>query len=214
MAMKILFTLFASLLMVGSSYGGVLTGAAKIAAKGAKHGADNVVEHAVTHYSDDAARVAAKGAGKAAVQAAPKVAKAVDKAVDVARIEANAAKPVVEAIHRTPIVKPTHVLAAGGGAAAVVGTHNLTAGERTKDQALADATRETLAEHPEMLPEIVQIDGETGIDSYVGRGVFYFMVIFAVLTGTALALRILHPIMKRRMNQKPNASEDASKPAA
>lgn len=88
--MKILFTFFASLLMVGFSYGGVLTGVAKIVTKAAEHGADNAVEHAVIHYSDDAARAAAKGGGKAAVQAASAVAPAADGPLPVGDIIAVA----------------------------------------------------------------------------------------------------------------------------
>lgn len=208
--MKIYFPLFVSLLIVGNTYAGVLTGAAKIAGKIAKHGSDNAAEHAVTHYSDDAAR--------AAVHAAPKVAKAVDATVEAARIEANATKPVVEAIRRTPIVKPGqlkpgHLVGGGVGVAAVVGTYNLTAGERDKDQALADATRETLAQHPEMLPEVVKVDGETGMYGMVpwaGRA----LICFSVIIGLALGIRILRPLFRRRKSQKQDDSQDASKPTA
>lgn len=243
--MKIYFLLFVFLLIVGNTYAGVLTGAAKIAGKIAKHGsdnaaehvithysddaaraagkiaedgADNAAEHAVTHYSDDAARAAVKGGGTAAVHTAPKVVKAVDATVEAARIEANATKPVVEAIHRTPIVKPGqlkpgHLVGGGVGVAAVVGTHNLTAGERDKDQALADATRETLAQHPEMLPEVVKIDGETGLYGMVpwaGRA----LICFSLIIGLALGIRILRPLFRRRKSQKQDDSQDASKPTA
>ena len=235
--MKIYFPLFAFLLFIGNTYAGVLTGAAKIAGKIAKHGSDNAAEHAVTHYSDDAARAAGKiaedgadnaaehavthysdDAARAAVHAAPKVAKAVDATVEAARIEANATKPVVEAIHRTPIVKPGqlkpgHLVGGGVGVAAVVGTYNLTAGERDKDQALADATRETLAQHPEMLPEVVKVDGETGMYGMVpwaGRA----LICFSVIIGLALGIRILRPLFRRRKSQKQDDSQDASKPTA
>ncbi len=238
--MKIYFPLFVSLLIVGNTYAGVLTGAAKIAGKIAKHGsdnaaehvithysddaaraagkiaedgADNAAEHAVTHYSDDAARAAVKGGGTAAVHTAPKVVKAVDATVEAARIEANATKPVVEAIHRTPIVKPSQLVGGGVGVAAVVGTYNLTAGERDKDQALADATRETLAQHPEMLPEVVKVDGETGLYGMVpwaGRA----LICFSVIIGLALGIRILRPLFRRRKSQKQDDSQDASKPTA
>ena len=114
--MKIYFSLFVSLLIVGNTYAGVLTGAAKIAGKIAEHGADNAAEHvithysddaaraagkiaedgadnaaehAVTHYSDDAARAAVKGGGTAAVHTAPKVAKAVDATVEARRTPPN-----------------------------------------------------------------------------------------------------------------------------
>ncbi len=238
--MKIYFLLFVFLLIVGNTYAGVLPGAAKIAGKIAKHGsdnaaehvithysddaaraagkiaedgADNAAEHAVTHYSDDAARAAVKGGGTAAVHTAPKVVKAVDATVEAARIEANATKPVVEAIHRTPIVKPGQLVGGGVGVAAVVGTYNLTAGERDKDQALADATRETLAQHPEMLPEVVKVDGETGMYGMVpwaGRA----LICFSVIIGLALGIRILRPLFRRRKSQKQDDSQDASKPTA
>ena len=238
--MKIYFLLFVFLLIVGNTYAGVLTGAAKIAGKIAKHGsdnaaehvithysddaaraagkiaedgADNAAEHAVTHYSDDAARAAVKSGGTAAVHTAPKVVKAVDATVEAARIEANATKPVVEAIHRTPIVKPGQLVGGGVGVAAVVGTYNLTAGERDKDQALADATRETLAQHPEMLPEVVKVDGETGMYGMVpwaGRA----LICFSVIIGLALGIRILRPLFRRRKSQKQDDSQDASKPTA
>ena len=219
--MKIYFSLFVSLLIVGNTYAGVLTGAAKIAGKIAKHGADNAAEHVITHYSDDAARAAVKGGGTAAVHAAPKVVKAVDATVEAARIEANATKPVVEAIHRTPIVKPVvkpGQLLEGGGAVAIVvapgiATYNLTAGERDKDQALADAMRETLAQHPEMLPEVVKVDGETGLYGMVpwaGRA----LICFSLIIGLALGIRILRPLFRRRKSQKQDNSQDASKPTA
>ena len=242
--MKIYFPLFVSLLIVGNTYAGVLTGAVKIAGKIAKHGADNAAEHvithysddaaraagkiaedgadnaaehAVTHYSDDAARAAVKGGGTAAVHTAPKVVKAVDATVEAARIEANATKPVVEAIHRTPIVKPVvkpgQLVGGGVGVAAVVGTYNLTAGERDKDQALANATRETLAQHPEMLPEVVKVDGETGMYGMVpwaGRA----LICVSVIIGLALGIRILRPLFRRRKSQKQDDSQDASKPTA
>ena len=211
--MKIYFPLFVSLLIVGNTYAGVLTGAAKIAGKIAEHGADNAAEHVITHYSDDAARAAVKGGGTAAVHTAPKVVKAVDATVEAARIEANATKPVVEAIHRTPIVKPVvkpgQLVGGGVGVAAVVGTYNLTAGERDKDQALADATRETLAQHPEMLPEVVKVDGETGMYGMVpwaGRA----LICFSVIIGLALGIRILRPLFRRRKSQKQDDSQDAS----
>ena len=208
-----ILTLIVSLLLASAAHGGVLTGAAKVAGKIAEHGADNAVEHAVTHYGDDAAKAVVKGGGTAAVHAAPKVVKTVDAAVDAARLETRVAKPAVEAIHRAPIVKPGHLVGGGVGAAAVVGAHNLTVGERERDRALADATRETLAEHPELLAEIVRADGETGFWNHIGAGLGRASVWFAAVLGGLLGIAGLIRVLPRRNRRKPEIVDVTPEPA-
>lgn len=211
--MNPILTLIVSLLLASAAHGGVLTGAAKVAGKIAEHGTDNAVEHVVTHYGDDAARAAVKGGGEVAVHAAPKVARAVDAAVDAARLETRVAKPVVETIHRTPIVKPMHLAAAGVGVAAVDAAHNLTAGERERDRALADATRETLAEHPELLAEVVRADGETGFWNHIGAGLGRASIWFAAIFGGLLGIAGLIRALPRRRRRKPDVINITPEPA-
>lgn len=208
-----ILTLIVSLLLASAAHGGVLTGAAKVAGKIAGHGTDNAVEHVVTHYGDDAAKAFAKGGGTAAVHAAPKVVKTVDAAVHAARLETRVAKPAVKAIHRAPIVKPGHLVGGGVGAAAVVGAHNLTAGERERDRALADATRETLAEHPELLAEIVRADGETGFWNHIGAGLGRASVWFAAVLGGLLGIAGLIRVLPKRNRRKPEIIDVTPKPA-
>ena len=196
-----ILTLIVSLLLASAAHGGVLTGAAKVAGKIAGHGTDNAVEHVVTHYGDDAAKAVAKGGGTAAVHAAPKVVKTVDAAVHAARLETRAAKPAVEAIHRAPIMKPMHVAAAGVGVAAVDAAHNLSAGEREKDRAIADSTRKTLADHPELAADVIRADRETGfwnhIGAGIGQGAVWCLALAGGLFGLAALIRSI-PLRRRR----------------
>ena len=140
--MNPILTLIISLLLATSAHGGVLTGAAKLFGKIVGHGADNAVVHvaahygddaakavahygddaakAATHHGDDAARMAARGGETAATHLTPQVVRTVDAAVDAARVEARAAQPAVETIHRTPIVRPMHLAASGAAVGTVV----------------------------------------------------------------------------------------------
>ena len=179
-----ILTLIVSLLLASAAHGGVLTGAAKVAGKIAEHGADNAVEHAVTHYGDDAAKAVVKGGGTAAVHAAPKVVKTVDAAVDAARLETRVAKPAVEAIHRAPIVKPGHLVGGGVGAAAVVGAHNYTAGEREIDEAVRDA----IENDPALARDRIRASGRWANTLAACGGAAI------VLIGLAFALRVAPPL--------------------
>ena len=184
--------------------------AVKVTGKIAKHGSDNVAEHVIVNYGDDAAKAVVKGGERAALHTAPKIARAVDVAVDAARIESVSMKPAVEAIHRAPIVKPAHFLAGGGGVATVVAAQNLTAGEREKDRALADSTRKTLADHPEMLHEVVRVERETGLWNRIGvgagRGMEWALPILAA--GGSAALVVLAIGWNRR--KRKNVAVDAT----
>lgn len=223
--MTTILTILASLFLASAAHAGVLTGAAKLVGKIVGHGADNAVVHvathygddaakavahygddaakAVTHYGDDAAKADVRAGGEAALHTTPTVARAVNTAVDVARVEARAGKPVVEAVHRAPIVRPMHVAAGGVAVGTVVAANNLTAGEREKAHALADVTRRTVAEHPELLPDLVRADGEKGfwnqIGARVGRGFEWAIPIFAVFVG----LGILMQAIRFRKRRKP-----------
>ena len=192
-----------SILIATASQGGWLTGAAKVAGKIAGHGADNAAERVVAHYGDDVAKSAAKGGGKATLHAVPKVAEAVDATVRAAGIEARAAKPAVEAIRRAPIVKPAHLAAGGAGAAAVVAAHNLTAGEREKDSALSEATRKTIEEHPEMLPEVVRAAGSTGFMNQVGKGVGNGISLSSAVFGGVFGLAAFVRLFSAGKRRKP-----------
>lgn len=211
--MKTILAAFFSCFLTLSAQANALTATARVAQKIATHSADNVAEHVVTHYGDDAARGAVKVGGEVAVHAAPKVARAVDAAVDAARLETTAAKPVVEAIHRTPIVKPMHLVGAGAGIAAIDAAHNLTAGERERDRALADATREILAEHPEQLVETVRAEGETGFWNHIGAGLGRAFVWFAAILGGLLGIAgLIHSLPVRR-RRKPDSIDVSPKSA-
>lgn len=190
----------ASILATNAAFGGILTVPAKIAAKIAGHSADNIVahvathsadnvaEHVITHNADDIAKVAAKGGAKAAAQTAPKVAKAVDAAIDAARIEAEASKPVVKAIHRAPIVKPGHLAAGGVGIGTVVAANNLTVGERDIDLATGDAIRN----NPEVAIRHIADGGRwKNILAWCGG-------CGLMLAALGLAFRIAGPILLRR----------------
>ncbi len=191
-----------SLFLATAAQGGWLTGAAKVAGKIAGHSADNAAEHVVAHYGDDAAKAAVKGGEKAALHTAPKIAGAVDATVRAAGIEARAAKPAVKTIHRAPIVKPAHLATGGAGAAAVVAAHNLTAGEREKDSALSEATRKTIEEHPEMLPEVVRAAGSNGfwnkVGDGVGNGISLFAAAFGGVFGLAAFVRLFASAKRRK----------------
>lgn len=112
----------------------------------ARKGAAKVVEKTVMTHLDDAARVAghnaddlakpfAKTSMLGAGEASARTAEMLSRATEAERILVPPAAAVVKDIHRTPIrppsalsriVRPGNVLAAGGAAAVVLGTHNLT----------------------------------------------------------------------------------------
>ena len=160
--MHTIIILLLSLFLAIAAYAGPATAVVKIAEKVAAHSADNVAEKVIVHNADDAAKLAAKGAGKTATHVAPAVERTVARSVELAQAEARVAKPAVQAAVRKPLVRPGTIAAGGVAAGTVVAAHNLTAGEREKDRALADATRKTLAEHPDMLPGVLRVDAETG----------------------------------------------------
>ena len=224
------------LLFTIAARGGVLTTPVRIVKEVFVHGADNAAVHVATHYGDDAAkavahygddaakaathhgddaaRMAARGGETAATHLTPQVVRTVDAAVDAARVEAHAAQPAVEAIHRTPIVRPMHLAAGGAAVGTVVAAHNLTAGEREKDRAIADATRQTVAEHPELLPDVVRANGEQGFVNQIAagfrRGCEWALPILAGLLGLGFLIRATG-FRKRR---KPAVIDVTPEPAA
>lgn len=234
--MNTILTILVSILLTAAAHGGMLTGAAKLFGKIVGHGADNAVVHVATHYGDDAAkavahygddaakaathhgddaaRMAARGGETAATHLTPQVVRTVDAAVDAARVETRAVQPAVEAIHRTPIVRPMHLAAGGVAVGTVVAAHNLTAGEREKDRALADATRQTVAEHPELLPDVVRANGEQGFVNQIAagfrRGCEWALPILAGLLGLGFLIRATG-FRKRR---KPAVIDVTPEPAA
>lgn len=210
----------ASILAAQAAFGGILTIPAKIAAKIAGHSADNVVahvathsadnvaEHVVTHNADDIAKAAAKGGAKAAAQTAPKVAKAVDAAIDAARIEAEASKPVVKAIHRAPIVKPGHLAAGGVGIGTVVAANNLTVGERDIDLATGDAIRN----NPDIARVRVEASGRWKeiVAKWLSSGTGVGIGMGGVLLCLAFALKIMWPLLPMMRNRRKQIAVSAN----
>lgn len=213
-----IITLLVSLLLASAAHGGPVTAVVKIAGKVASRSADNVAEKVVVRNADDAAKLAAKGAGKTATRVAPAVERTVVRSAELARAEAAAAKPVVRAAARKPLVRPGNIAATGFGVATVDAAHNLTAGARDKDRAIADATRETLPGHPEMLADVVRADGETGfwnkLGSGLGAGFGRGFLWFATLVGAGFGLAALIRAVPARRRRKPAVAEVPPEAAA
>jgi len=191
--MHTIITLLLSLFLATAAHAGPSTAVVKIAEKIAAHGADNVAEKVIVHNADDAARLAAKGAGRTATHVAP----AIERTVKLVQAEARAAKPAAQAAARKPLVRPGTIAAGGVAAGTIVAAHNLTAGEREKDCALADATRNTLAEHPEMLSGVLRADGETGFWNRLAGEAGPAFVRFADVAGVLLVLFSLPGLIRR-----------------
>ena len=211
--MNTILAIVLSFLLSSVAHGGPVTAVVKIAEKAAARSADNVAEKVVVRNADDAAKLAAKGAGKTATHVAPAVERTVVRSVELARAEAAAAKPVVRAAARKPLVRPGNIAATGFGVATVDAAHNLTAGARDKDHAIADSTRTTLAKHPEMLAAIVRADGETGfwnkLGAGIGSGFGRGFVWFAAIAGGGIGLATLIRAIPARRRRKPAASESS-----
>lgn len=211
--MNAILAILISFLLSSVAHGGPVTAVAKIAEKVAACSADNVAEKVVVHNADDAAKLAAKGVGKTATHVAPAVERTVVRSAELARAEAVAAKPAVTAAARKPLVRPGNIAATGLAIGTGVAADNLTAGEREKDRALADATRETLAEHPEMLAEVLRADGETGFlnraGAGIGTGFSRGLVWLAALVGGGFGLAALIRAIPARRRRKPG-EENAS----
>ena len=205
-----IITFLLSLVLATAAHAGPATAVVKIAEKAAAHGADNVAEKVIVHNADDAAKLAAKGAGKKATHVAPAVERAVVRSVEAVQAETRVAKPAVEVAARTPLVRPGTVAAGGVAAGTVVAAHNLTAGELEKDRALADATRKTLAERPDMLPGVLRADGETGFWNRVGEGAKRGVVVLSAVVGGLLALLALPGLVRRF--RTPCAKDGGSEP--
>ena len=212
--MNSILVIVLSFLLASAAHGGPVTAVVKIAEKVAARSADNVAEKVVVRNADDAAKLAAKGAGKTATHVAPAVERTVVRSAEPARAEATAAKPAVKAATRKTIVRPGNIAATGLAIGTGDAAHNLTAGEKEKARALAAATRETLAEHPEMLADVLRADGETGflnragagIGSGVGRGLVWFAALVGGGFGLAALIRAL-PARRRRKPCEDNASD-------
>lgn len=195
--MHTIITILLSIFLTSAAYAGPATAVVKIAEKIAAHGADNVAEKVIVHNADDAAKLATKGAGKTATHVAPAVERTVSRSVELAQAEAQVAKPAVQAVVRKPLVRPGTIAAGGVAAGTVVASHNLTAGELEKDRAIADATRKTLAERPDLLPGVLRADGETGFWNRLGEGAKRGVVVLSAVGGGLLALLALPGLVRR-----------------
>jgi len=195
--MHTIITILLSIFLTSAAYAGPATAVVKIAEKIAAHGADNVAEKVIVHNADDAAKLATKGAGKTATHVAPAVERAVARSVERAQAEVRVAKPAVQAAVRKPLIRPGTIAAGGVAAGTVVAAHNLTAGEREKDRALADATRKTLADRPDLLPDILRANGETGFWSRLAGETGPAFVRFADVAGVLLVLLALPGLVRR-----------------
>lgn len=190
--MTTILAILASILLSSAAQAGVLSpvfklaerGGAKAVAKGTLHEADDVTKF-VLHESDDLAKAGARGGAKAGTGALARTGGMVERSIAAERAAARAAAPAVHEIHRTPIVRPGHVMAGGAAVATVVAANNFTVGERKKDEAVAD----TLREHPEYLPKVV--DGQGGILHGLGEGIRQGLVLLAGLAGGLFGLAVL-----------------------
>lgn len=217
--MKKITSIAIAMITAATAQCGILTIPAKIAAKVVGHSADNVVGHVVTHNADDVARLAAKGAAKGTARTAPKVVRAVDTAVTAARVETQAAKPVVNVIHRIPIAKPSSAaveaaikqspkiaVGAGVGSAALLAANNMTKGERDIDMATGEAIRG----NPELARDRITASGKwkDTLAKCGGAGI--------ILACLGLAFRIVGPLRLRRKGRSPlqgNGESPESTPA-
>lgn len=202
-----IITIIVSLLLASAAHGGPVTAVVKIAGKVASRSADNVAEKVVIHNTDDAAKIMAKGVGTTATHAAPAVERTVARSVELARAEAAATRPVVQAAPRTPILRPGNIAATGLGVAAVDAAHNLTSGTRDKDRAIADSTRKTIADHPDLLADVVRADAETGFWNKLGTGIGRGFVWLAALVGSGYGLAALIRAIPARRRRKPAVAE-------
>lgn len=195
--MHTIITLLLSLFLATAAYAGPAAGVVKIAEKIAAHGADNVAEKVFVRNVDEVTKFATKGAGKTATHVAPAVERTVVRTVELVQAEARVAKPAVQAAVRKPLVRPGTIAAGGVAAGTVVAAHNLTAGEREKDRALADATRKTLADRPDLLPDVLRANGETGFWSRLAGEAGPAFVRFADVAGVLLVLLAIPGLVRR-----------------
>lgn len=168
-------------------------GAAKAAAKTSLHEADDVAKF-VLHESDDVTKVAlresddltkagTRAGGKTAAEATARTGGMVERSIAAERAAARAAAPVVPEIHRPVIVPPKTVLAGGAAVAGTVAAHNLTIGERKKDEAVADGIRND--------PEAAERIASGGLLHMLGAGGGRALVILAWLLGGGIGLAAL-----------------------
>lgn len=178
-------------------------GAAKAAAKTALHEADDVakfvlhetddVTKVALHESDDLAKAGAHAGGKAAAEATARTGGMVERSIAAERAAARAAAPVVPEIHRPVIVPPKTVLAGGAAVAGTVAAHNLTIGERKKDEAVADGIRND--------PEAAERIASGGLLHMLGAGGGRALVILAWLLGGGIGMAAIFralPVRHRR----------------
>ncbi len=194
-------------------------------AKIATHG-DDIVK--VATHGDDLAKVAThgddlgkgathvddlgKGLTKSAGGVSARTAAMVDRAIEAERATARAATPAVKEIHRPPIVRPGNIAAGGAAAAAILGAHNLTVGEREKDEAIAD----DLKNHPEHVQAVADAQGGFwhGLGHGLGEGLHQGLVLLAGLLGGFIGLSALLralPARRRRpavIDVTPSISSD------
>lgn len=185
-----LIVILFSLLFSSASQAGVLSpvfklverGSAKAVAKGALHEADDVAKF-VLHESDDLARAGARGGAKAGTGALARTGGMVERSIAAERAAARAATPVVHEIHRTPIVRPGHVMAGGAAVATIVAANNLTVGERKKDEAAAEAIGND--------PQAAERVASGGPLRVLGAGGARALVVLAWLLGGGIGLAAL-----------------------
>lgn len=177
--------------------------AAKAAAKTALHEADDVAKFVLhesddvtkiaLHESDDLAKAGAHAGGKAAAEATVRSGGMVERSIAAERAAARAAAPAVPEIHRTVIVPPKTVLAGGAAVAGTVAAHNLTIGERKKDEAVADGIRND--------PEAAERIASGGLLHMLGAGGGRALVILAWLLGGGIGMAAIFralPVRHRR----------------
>ena len=187
-----------SLFLSSHAHAGVLSpvfklaerGGAKAAAKTALHEADDVAKFVLhesddvtkiaLHESDDLTKAGAHAGGKAAAEATARTGGMVERSIAAERAAARAAAPVVPEIHRPLIVPPKTVLAGGAAVAGTVAAHNLTIGERKKDEAVADGIRND--------PEAAERIASGGLLHMLGAGGGRALVILAWLLGGGIGM--------------------------
>ena len=187
-----------SLFLSSHAHAGVLSpvfklaerGGAKAAAKTALHEADDVAKFVLhesddltkvaVHESDDLTKAGARAGGKTAAEATARTGGMVERSIAAERAAARAAAPAVPEIHRTVIVPPKTVLAGGAAVAGTVAAHNLTIGERKKDEAVADGIRND--------PEAAERIASGGLLHMLGAGGGRALVILAWLLGGGIGM--------------------------
>lgn len=198
-----------SLLVTATAQANALTAAVKVGEKIAAHSADNVAEKVIVHNADDAAKLAAKCAGKAAAHTVPAVERAVARSVEVAQAEARAARPAVEAAARKPLVRPGTIVAGGAAVGTVVAANNATDGMGDERRSRGHAVEN----HPEILPDVLRAEGETGIRNKIGENLGAGIYLILCVCGGVLALYSIPGLIRRfRSLHRPEEMDKSQAP--